>query len=128
MKKQKKQKHSTSTLTCCKSSRPCPAVSQYQLDALVTQDTQLLPHPTNPSHLWYMSYVSLQGETLREKAQQGLLSQLVHNRLFFPCWCLTGSSFLACALQITYFKILPWQANKMATGHKTHKLQQFNAT
>ena len=33
VKKQKKQKH---TLTCYKDSRPCPAVSQYQLDILVT--------------------------------------------------------------------------------------------
>ena len=24
------------TLTCCKDSRPCPTVSQYQLDSLVT--------------------------------------------------------------------------------------------
>ena len=31
-----------STLTYCKDSRPCPAVSQYQLDALVTQDTRQL--------------------------------------------------------------------------------------
>ena len=37
--KAKKQKHSPSTLTCYKDSRPCPTVSQYQLDALVTQDT-----------------------------------------------------------------------------------------
>ena len=29
-------KHSPSTLTCCKESRPCPTLSQYQLDALVT--------------------------------------------------------------------------------------------
>ena len=42
-------KTSPSTHTCCEDSRPCPAVSQYQLDVLVTQDTrhlcltQLLP-------------------------------------------------------------------------------------
>ena len=35
-KKQKKKKHSPSTLTCYKDSRPCPTVSQYQLDAPVT--------------------------------------------------------------------------------------------
>ena len=29
-------KHSPSTLTCYKDSRPCPTVSQYQLDAPVT--------------------------------------------------------------------------------------------
>ena len=29
-------KHSPSTLTCYKESRPCPTVSQYQLDAPVT--------------------------------------------------------------------------------------------
>ena len=40
--------HSPSTHTCCKDSRPCPTVSQYQLDALVTQDTQHLCH-TQPS-------------------------------------------------------------------------------
>ena len=28
-------KHSPSTLTCYKESKPCPAVSQYQLDASV---------------------------------------------------------------------------------------------
>ena len=41
-------KHSPSTPTCCKD-RPCPIVSQYQLDAPVTQDTRHLcltkPHP-----------------------------------------------------------------------------------
>ena len=36
VKKQKKQKHSPSTLTCYKDSRPCPTVSQYQSDAPVT--------------------------------------------------------------------------------------------
>ena len=36
VKKQKKLKHSHSTLSCYKDSRPCPAVSQYQLDAAVT--------------------------------------------------------------------------------------------
>ena len=29
-------KHSPSTLTCYKDSRPCPTLSQYQLDATVT--------------------------------------------------------------------------------------------
>ena len=29
-------KTSPSIPTCCKDSRPCPAVSQYQMDALVT--------------------------------------------------------------------------------------------
>ena len=36
VKKQKKQKHSPNILTCYKDSRPCPTVSQYQLDAPVT--------------------------------------------------------------------------------------------
>ena len=36
VKKQKKFKHSPSTLTCYKDNRPCPTVSQYQLDAPVT--------------------------------------------------------------------------------------------
>ena len=39
-----------STPTCCNGSRLCPTVSQYQLDALVTQDTRHLcltqPPPT----------------------------------------------------------------------------------
>ena len=33
VKKQKKLKHSPSTLICYKHSRPCPTGSQYQLDA-----------------------------------------------------------------------------------------------
>ena len=36
VKKQKKQKHSPFTLTCYRDSRPCPTISQYQLDAPVT--------------------------------------------------------------------------------------------
>ena len=47
-KKQKKSEHSPSTLTCYKDSRPCPTVNQYQLDALVTLDTQHLRH-TQPA-------------------------------------------------------------------------------
>ena len=35
-KKQKKLEHSPSTLTCYKDNRPCPTVSQSQLDAPVT--------------------------------------------------------------------------------------------
>ena len=42
VKKQKKLKHSPSTLTCYEDSRPCPTVSQYHLDALVTEDTRHL--------------------------------------------------------------------------------------
>ena len=34
------KKHFPFTLTCCKDSRPCPTVSQYQLDTPVTQDTR----------------------------------------------------------------------------------------
>ena len=30
------------TITCCKDNRPCPTVSQYQLDTPVMQDTQHL--------------------------------------------------------------------------------------
>ena len=37
------------TLTCCKDSRPCPTVSQYQLDALVTLYTQHLRTTRPPS-------------------------------------------------------------------------------
>ena len=32
-------KHSLSTQTCCKDNRPCPTASQYQLEALVMQDS-----------------------------------------------------------------------------------------
>ena len=50
-------------------------------------------------------------------------------RVFFPCWCFTGSSFLAGwlfkgssfpsgASQISYFKVLPWHSNKMATFNR----------
>ena len=43
-------KHSPSTLNCCKDSRPCPTVSQYQLDAPVTQDRAVeIPCPTCPT-------------------------------------------------------------------------------
>ena len=48
VKKQKKYKHSPSTLTCYKDSRPCPTVSQYQLDAPVMQDTGHLCHTRPP--------------------------------------------------------------------------------
>ena len=40
----KKKKHFPSTLTCYKDSRPCPTVSQYQLDAPVSQVTRHLRH------------------------------------------------------------------------------------
>ena len=36
VKKQKKQKHSPTSLICYNDSRPCPVVSQYQFDATVT--------------------------------------------------------------------------------------------
>ena len=45
----------------------------------------------------------------KRQPQQGLLSLLV---LWF--------SFPAGASQIPYFLILPWQPNKMATGHKRY--------
>ena len=35
---EKEIKTSPSTLTCYKDSRPCPAVSQYQLDALASEE------------------------------------------------------------------------------------------
>ena len=37
-----------STLTCYKYSKPCPTVSQYQLDAPVTQGTRHLRHTRPP--------------------------------------------------------------------------------
>ena len=49
-KKQKKLKHSPSAFTYFNDSRPCPTVSQYQLDALVTPSYMTpLHHPTTPS-------------------------------------------------------------------------------
>ena len=39
-----------STFTCYKNRRPCPTVSQYQLDAPVTKDTQHL-RTTRPPQL-----------------------------------------------------------------------------
>ena len=70
-------------------------------------------------------------------ASQGFLSLLVLHRVFFPCWCFTGFSFpagasqgflsllvrhmfsfSAGASQISCFKILPWQPNKMATFNR----------
>ena len=41
-----------STLTCCKGSRSCPTVSQYQLDASAgdIRYTTPLPHPTTLIH------------------------------------------------------------------------------
>ena len=38
------------------------------------------------------------------------------------CAVPAGSPFPTGALQISCFKILPWQPNKMVTGHKTHKM------
>ena len=38
-------KNSPNTFTCYKDTKPCPTVSQYQLDTLVTTP---LPHPTTP--------------------------------------------------------------------------------
>ena len=40
-----------STLTCYKDSKPCPAVSQYQLDAPVTKDTRHLRNTNHPQNL-----------------------------------------------------------------------------
>ena len=39
------KKKSPSTLTCYKGSRPCPTVSQNQLDARGVRYTTPLPHP-----------------------------------------------------------------------------------
>ena len=47
------------------------------------------------SHLCYTSYVSIQH---KRQAQHGLLSLLVHHRVFFSCWCTKRPSFPACAI------------------------------
>ena len=41
----RRNKNISYTLTCYKDSRPCPTVSQYQLDAPVTQDTRTFATP-----------------------------------------------------------------------------------
>ena len=53
VKKQMKLKHSPSTLTCYKDSRPCPTVSQYQVDTPVMGATQDLRTTQPPRQaLW----------------------------------------------------------------------------
>ena len=52
------------------------------------------------------------GSSFPAGASLGLHSLLVLHRVFFTCWCFTNFNF----------KILPWQLNKMVTGHKAHKL------
>ena len=53
-------KHSPSTLTCYKDSRPCQTISQSQLDALVTQNTRHLHHtrPPPPSNEYSQHMIS----------------------------------------------------------------------
>ena len=50
------------------------------------------------SHLCYMSCL-LTGSDKRQ-AEQGLLSLLVCNKVFFPCWCAKWSSFPICTSQV----------------------------
>ena len=49
-------------LTCYKDNRPCPTVSQYQLDAPVTQDTQHLRHTRPPPYWLKISRAMLEEE------------------------------------------------------------------
>ena len=62
-------KTSPCTHTCCKDSRPCPAVSQYQFDALVTQDTRHLcltqPHPHHSDNN-YIIHLSTKATALQQ--------------------------------------------------------------
>ena len=46
------------------------------------------------SHLCYMSCIFTRPD--KKQASHGLLSLLLGSRVFFPCWCVTGSSILAC--------------------------------
>ena len=56
MKIKKQNKTFPSILTCYKDSRPCPSVSQYQLDAPSTvRYTTPSPHPTYPYEINYTS-------------------------------------------------------------------------
>ena len=101
----------------------------------------LFTRPTRDKlHMVFFPCWCTTGSSFPAILQQGLLSLLVHNWVFFPGYFATGSSFPAgtqqgllpscfatefpcwCKLQISYFKILPRQQNKMATGHKPHKL------
>ena len=65
--------------------------------------------------LCYTSYVFLQDQTRDEV-----------NRFYFPCWRLRGSFSSAGALQISYFKILPWHLNKMVAGHEEKSGRQLS--
>ena len=59
-----------STLICCKDSQPCPAVSQYQLDAPITNATEHLPLTHYPS-----------GTKLRRDEEQLMAKQTQHMKL-----------------------------------------------
>ena len=48
MKVEKQNRNIPCTLTCYKDSRPCPTVSQYQLDALVTKIHDTFATPYHP--------------------------------------------------------------------------------
>ena len=54
------------------------------------------------------------GSSFPADAPQGLLSLLTLHRVFFLCYCFTWAYFSADAPQISYFKVLPWQSNKLA--------------
>ena len=83
VKKQKKWKYSPSTFTCCKDSRPCPTVSQYQLDASAMQDTRHLPHPTTPAAFSILQdWSSLFAQTFLSK-QVYRVNMDLQLRLFF---------------------------------------------
>ena len=73
VKKQKKYKHSPSTLTSCKDSRPCPAVSLYKLDAPM----MLLPYPTTPLCLIW-SYVESMAPSFTRKTSIGTIQDMVY--------------------------------------------------
>ena len=50
-------KHSPSTLTCYKDSRPCPSISQYQLDAPVTKIHDTFATPDHPMKTTFLNTI-----------------------------------------------------------------------
>ena len=46
------------------------------------------------------------------------------NKVFFPCWCVPGSSFISCALQISYFNFA-MTSKQNDQGYGIMKLYDF---
>ena len=75
-------KHSTSTLTCYKGSRPCPTVSQYQANTPVTQDTRHLPHTQPPQTAKEPRLLETDSKVSDQTARQHRLSLVITGYIF----------------------------------------------